>query len=341
MSGAALQANQNNPVTVSARCWDRVSMEAVGDAFRYTLSVGALSEIDAAIGFCRRNGLTSETVEQEDFRIPSFSVDVESLHQQLDAGRGFVVIGGLDTSKYSDDEAGIIAWGLGNYLGRPVRQGLNTDRRMFTVTDTGGKNTDPTRIGASSKRSAMHSDNGCLERRPPCYIGLLCSRTAVKGGESMLISAETVHGVVERERPDLLPLFYETWDFRPPVLHTWPDGPKTIRKPIFERDSGELRIHYARVMIEPGMELAGTPLTDRQREALDYFDSVLDRRDLYFSFVLRQGEFLVTNNLVNLHGREAFATDSAGGRVLKRIWMWRRHVGAGDNPVALDAAEMR
>ena len=42
-----------------------------------------------------------------------------------------------------------------------------------------------------------------------------------------------------------------------------------------------------------------------------------------------------------LHGREAFTdhADPALGRKLVRLWMWRRHVGPGLDPVALDATE--
>ena len=45
------------------------------------------------------------------------------------------------------------------------------------------------------------------------------------------------------------------------------------------------------------------------------------------------------NNLVLLHGREAFSAGS-GGRTLKRIWMWRRHIGPGTDPAALDMEEL-
>ena len=320
------------------RKWRRDDL-AGETALFYTLPDAALAEIETGLAFAHANGLTVDTVEQQDFRLPSFARDVPELRARLDAGRGFFVMRGLDPDRLTEADAEIAAWVLCNYLGQPIRQGIGQDRRFFTVADKGAANTDPTRVGASSKRSAKHSDNGCLEPRPPCYLALYCFRSAAEGGDSTLISARTVHDTVKDERPDLLALLFETYHFRAPQAHVWTSRAPTIRKPIFEIDHGELRIHYARIMIEPGMEMAGTPLTDRQREALDYLDELLDRPELNFHYTLRPGEFLVMNNLVALHGREAFAAGS-GGRTLKRFWMWRRHVGPGTDPVALDLEEL-
>lgn len=324
----------------SARAWTRATFENNFDSLVFRISNDAVEQIDAALNFARANGLTAETVEQEDFRIPAFAADIPELRRRLDDGRGMFILRGLELGRYSESDAEMIAWALGNYMGRPMRQGLAVDRRLFTVTDRGAANTDPTRIGASARRSAMHSDNGCLEPRPPCYVGLFCCKPAAAGGESMIVSARTLHDVIERERPDLLPLYYQSYHFRPPELHVWPAGEPTIRKPIFETLAGELRIHYARVMIEPGMEIAGTPLDRRQREALDYLDRLLERPGLYVEYALAPGEMLFTNNLVLLHGRAAFRTDAGGGRILKRIWLWRRHLGPGTDPAALDMAEL-
>jgi len=306
-------------------------------ALSYDLSDAAQDEIARALDFARANGLTSETIEQQDFRIPSFARDVPGLRARLDTGCGFFVLRGIGAD-WTEGEAEIVSWAVCNYLGQPIRQGLGHDRRFFTVTDRGAANTDPTRVGASPKRSAKHSDNGCLEARPPCYLALYCYRSAAEGGDSTIVSARNVFDAVRAERPDLLPLYFDTYQFRAPQAHVWPSRGPTVAKPILEVVDGELRIHYARIMIEPGMEMAATPLTDRQREALDYLDEVLERPELNWRYVLKAGEMLVMNNLVALHGREAFGAGS-GGRMLKRFWMWRRHVGARLDPAMMDLEE--
>lgn len=324
------------------RAWRRDDLAANEESIFHTLDGDILAEVSGAAERVRSGGLDTETMEQQDFRVPLLARQMGGLRRRLDDGFGVLILRGLEEVTRNDRTAEIITWGLANYFGQPIRQGLRKDRRLFSVTDTGGQYNDPTRIGATSGISWMHTDNGCLEPRPPCYIGLLCVNRAVEGGVSTLISANTLRAVIEEERPDLLPLYFEPYHFRPPKLHTWPGGPQTIVKPILEEGQGELLVHYARVMIEPGMEMAGTPLTPRQLEALDYFDALLERPELRYEYLLQPGEFMITNNRFTLHGRTAYSDGAtpAERRLLKRVWLWRRHIGPGTDPAALDLAEL-
>ncbi|MCC7426655.1 MAG: TauD/TfdA family dioxygenase [Alphaproteobacteria bacterium] len=330
------------PVADAGRLWTAATLDPLRESLFFDLPAATLAEIEEAIAHCRANGLTLETMEQEDFRLPSFAPHVAGLRHKLDTGAGILVLRGLPVDRHDDATCGMIAWGLANYLGRPLRQGLSADRRLFTVTDTGGQFNDPTRIGATSGESYPHTDNGCLEARPPDYIGLLCVQNALAGGESWVISAATIHNEMLRRRPDLVPPLYHPFHFRPPKMHAWPSGPRTVSYPIFDPHGAEMRIHYARVMVEPGMEMAGTPLSPAQREALDVLDGVIGDPALGFRYMLQPGEFLFVNNLVNLHGRAAYKDQPGAGRrrVLKRIWLWRRHVGPGTDPALLDLAEL-
>ncbi|MFZ9632372.1 MAG: TauD/TfdA family dioxygenase [Alphaproteobacteria bacterium] len=341
-AGTAIGATEPCASRLRAWQWRRADLDAMAGDLRRPAPAALAGELARAIDLVRANGLDVDTVEQEDLRLPSFARIVPSLRRLLDDGPGIAILAGLDLDGLSEDEAGIVGWGLANYLGKPMRQGLRADRRLFTVTDRGAANRDPTRLGASNRLSAMHTDNGCLEPRPPCYVGLLCVHAARAGGESMIASAATLHDAMLAERPDLLEVLYRPFHFLPPHLHTWPAGPRTIVKPVFERVGEEIRIHYARVMIEPGMELAGTPLAARQREALDHLDAMMERPGMSFRFRLARGEFLFTNNVQTIHGRAAYEDGDGPGerRMLKRYWMWRRDRGPGIDPVALDAAEL-
>ena len=329
----------------SSQAWNRAAIAGVRDQLFIDVDEAVRGQIADAVATIRANGLDGGTMEQEDFRLPAFAPIAARMREQLDTGYGVQVLRGLPVSLADEATAEIVAWGIANYLGRPIRQGLVRDRRLFTVTDKGGENGDPTRIGATNALSRMHTDNGCLEPRPPCIIGLLCVSAARAGGNSTVISAAALHNAFLAERPDLLPLLFEPFHFLPPRLHTWPQGPRTIVKPIFEWQGEAIHVHYARVMVEPGMELAGTPLTPRQHEALDVLDELLERPGLVFDFRLEDGDFLFTNNLSTLHGRLAYTDDQpraaeAKRRCLKRIWMWRRHAGPGVDPIALDMAEL-
>lgn len=323
----------------SGRCWRADDLSAQTDQVGFALSPETGQEIRAALDFVRANNLTLSTLTQEDFRLPSLARKMPELRQQLDEGPGFVVLQTGLAETLSESEFEIVGWALCNYFGQIMRQGIDHDLRLFTVADKGTANTDPTRIGASANRSAKHSDNGCLEPRPPCYLGLYCYQSSDQGGESTIISAQSILRTIIEERPDLLDCYFQTYHFRAPQSHVWPSRGPTIQKPILEFKDGELLVHYARVMITPGMEMAGQPLSPLQIEALDFLDEVLERPELNFQTLLRPGDMLVMNNLAFLHGREAFSPGSVGGRNLKRYWMWRRHIGPGTDPVLLDLAE--
>ena len=324
-----------------ARLWQARDIERRRAEAFFAFSPSMNRELAVAMQHVRATGLALDTVEQEDLRLPQFARHVDDLRRRLDGGLGAVVLGDIDLDPYSDAETAIVAWAIANYLGRVIRQGLAKDRRIFSVTNQGAANKDAIRIGASSRESAMHTDNGCLEPRSPSYIGLLCVHAAEDGGKSRVISAATAHNAMLARHPDLITALYEPYNFLPPVLHTWPQGPPTIVKPIFESVGGRMLIHYARVMVEPGMETAGKPLTNRQRAALDALDGVLADDSLAFTYQLKPGEMLVIDNEATVHGRTAFvdgATPDAK-RLLQRVWMWRRHGVIGNDPVRLDALE--
>jgi len=296
-------------------------------------------QLKDAVAGVRRHGLELDDVEQEDIRLPALIDSVASVWTRLDDGPGFVILRGLGIDALNESDAEIATWGVGNYFGRPVRQGLRKDRRMFTVTNHHGTYKDPTRIGATTTLSRPHTDNGCLEPRPPDYVFLACYRQAKTGGDSTIISAYALHEAYKARRPDLLPLLYQPFHFLPPKLHTWPDGPATIVKPIFQVAGDVLHVHYARVMVEPGMKLAGTPLTPLQTEALDLLDELLEDPALVTQVRMDTGDVLISNNRSSLHGRLAYEDDPDDPRNLKRLWLWQRHRGPGVDPLALDRLE--
>lgn len=315
---------------------DRQTSES---AYIVTVPSAVREQAEAALVTIRRNGMGIDDVEQEDIRLPALIDVVADVHARLDRGPGFVILRGLAFDSFTEADCEIATWGVGNYFGRPVRQGLKKDRRLFTVTNHQGAYQDPTRIGATTQLSHPHTDNGCLEPRPPDYVLLACHRQAKSGGESTIVSAYALHEAFARRRPDLLPLLYRPFHFLPPKLHAWPSGPNTIVKPIFETDGSTLHVHYARVMVEPGMELAGTPLTSDQRAALDLLDELLTDPALVSTCRMQTGDALINNNRSTLHGRLAYQDDPQSPRNLKRLWLWQRHRGAGTDPIALDRAE--
>jgi len=323
----------------SGRCWHANHSAIAEENIRFSLTPEMCDEITDALTFIHQNNLTLNHLTQEDFRIPSLARCMTKMREQLDRGAGFLILETNLSAQLNESDFELVGWALCNYFGQIMRQGINSDLRLFTVADKGSQNIDPTRIGASANRSAKHTDNGCLEPRPPAYIGLYCYRSSPHGGETTIVSALSVLREISRQRPELLPQYFQPYHFRAPQAHVWPTSAPTIQKPIFEFIDNELHVHYANVMVFPGMSLAGHALSPSQVDALTLLDEVIERPSLNFQTLLKPGDLLVMNNLALLHGREAFDPGQVSGRTLKRYWMWRRHIGPGTDPVLLDLAE--
>ena len=337
----------------SPRAWTRDSLQ--GESLFYELTAESQAEIARALDDIALRGLHLQTVEQEDFRIPSFAHDVPGLRDRLDNGNGFFILRGLNTG-LPEDQLNIVYWGLGNYLGRVIRQDLS-GARLDTVSDKGhdesseraavGGNIgeggyDPYRVIDTNKFCTLHTDNAYSNPRTPDYLGLMCLRQAARGGESLLISAYTMHNEILSNHPGFLDRLYQDFHWHTPPLQTLPGGPETKAMPIFESKDGDLVIHYLDMYLQLGMEIAGTPMTAEELAMQSYIDQLMLREDLRHRYLLQPGEILFSNNRWTLHGREAFTDHNHPDRTRKlaRLWMWRRHIGPGMDPVALDAAEL-
>ena len=338
---------------VPPRAWTPDDLTADVPPIFYDMTREAKNEIADALRRIKMRGLHPQNVEQQDFRVPSFARDVPMLRDHLDRGCGFVVLRGLDVAALTEDQALIVYWGLGNYLGRVMRQDLSGARTDFVSdkeedeksksVEIGGKiedgGWDPYRVIDTNKFCTLHTDNAYSNPRPPDYVGLMCLSNAAVGGESLLMSAYTLHNQILEQHPEYLERLYQDFSWDTPPLQTLPDGPPTKAMPIFEFKDDELVIHYLDLYLEPGMERAGTPMTPEEKEIQAFLDAQMLRDDLMFRYLLQPGETLFFNNRWNIHGRDAFEDTVEQSRKLVRLWMWRRHTGPGMDPVALDAAE--
>jgi hypothetical protein len=99
------------------------------------------------------------------------------LHEIYD-GRGFVVLRGLPVERYSDEDVGLIFWGMGRYLGAPLYQNPKGDLLGHVFHDTTRKYGDPAGRGYVSnaydgfysiRREEVHAGTGVSERPIPVF----------------------------------------------------------------------------------------------------------------------------------------------------------------------------
>src|SRR6185295_5755267 len=80
-----------------------------------------LAEIDAALQGVKRRGLGWVDVTREDFPLPGFASELAKIAQDLETGRGMIMLRGLPLA-YSPDELRMAYWGIGANLGIAVSQ---------------------------------------------------------------------------------------------------------------------------------------------------------------------------------------------------------------------------
>ena len=71
----------------------------------YCLSDETVAELDSAVRRIRSSGRSIFTLTAQDFPLPSFENDAEALRQELRFGSGFVLVKGLASDRYSEEES--------------------------------------------------------------------------------------------------------------------------------------------------------------------------------------------------------------------------------------------
>ena len=218
---------------------------------------------------------------------------------EIRTGRGFVVVRGLPVRRYSDDDVGLILWGLGRYLGAPLHQNPQGDL-LGHVYDHGRTygNID-VRGYETNAYLPYHTDAGDM-------VGLLCLRRGVEGGLSSIVSSVTVHNEILLQHPEYLGLLYNGFYYIRREAALTERGVSERPIPIFGYADGMVSCRYIRNQINAGAVKREVPLTTFERAALDHLDEQTRRADLRLDMDLEPGDIQLINNYTILHSRTGF-----------------------------------
>lgn len=293
------------------------------------LDAADIAEIDAALAHARRSGARIPFAADA-FPLPCFAARLDRMLDEIENGRGFMLIRGIPRERYSDGECELIYWGLGVHLGNPVSQNAR-GHRLGHVRDEGRELSDPNaRAYQTSQRMDFHTD-----LLPIDVLGLFCMRTAKSGGASKLVSALTLHNVLREERPDLLEVLYGTFhlDWRgeePAGEQPW------FSIPMFSVRDGHVT---ARIVSLPYYESAARfgeqyRPTAMQREALLAVQDIANRPELMLTMNFEEGDIQLINNHIMMHAREAYEDHPGPGRQRHLLRMWIAVDDARRRPLA-------
>ena len=113
------------PVT-SSHAWRGADLGSDGH-WLIRLTAADNAEIRRALQHAQGSGVPMLHMQQRDFPLGAMAARLAALAHEIRDGLGFSIVRGLDIKDYSDDEVGLIFWGLGLYLGNPLGQNTRGD----------------------------------------------------------------------------------------------------------------------------------------------------------------------------------------------------------------------
>ena len=301
---------------------------ATNESWRWPWTALELAEIDAALAHAKTAGTPWLSVNRTTFPLATVANKLAKVAEELENGRGFVLLQGLPVDRYTGDDLRLIWMGLGHWLGTPVTQD-NTGQMMRDIQaqpgDLGARHESVKAAdgGEFLSSKARTYSNGLLRYHTDRtdVVGLLMARRSASGGESRVTSTAAVHNAILARRPDLLELLYQPI-YRSRLGEEAGGGDEIYPLPVFGVEDGKLTSHYSRTYVEAAQLALTTPrMSDSQWEALDMLAEVA--AELSFGMMLAPGDIQLINSHITYHARAAFQDDVASGqaRLLHRLWL--------------------
>lgn len=273
-----------------------------------------LIELDHALAAARATGRPLGELTAADFPLPTLELHIARWRAELSHGRGFVLIRGLPVGPWTDADAEVVFWCLGQHLGRPGAQNSEGDL-LGHVRDFGDDVNHP----AGRKYRTNHDIRYHCDAAD--VVGLLCLRPALEGGASRLVSSVAVYDQLLSERPDLVDRLFEP--FLLDARNEEGGGlPYTPVQPCCFAD-GQLRTffhsdYFRSVDRHPGIEL-----TARDLAVLDGWEEIAERPEMRLDMDLAAGDIQLVSNHTVAHARTAYIDDTSPERQrhLLRLWL--------------------
>ena len=310
--------------------WLGTDLTASTDWIR-PVAPSAIEECDAALAGLRRRRLSWPAFGREDFPLPTFGRELEAVLDELENGRGVVLLRGFPVERYTADELKNLYWGVGTHLGH-IRYQNARGELIGEVRDEvarygeirEGPAVDAV-LGRSSRSKARSSGPLRFHTDRCDVVSLLCVRPARAGGLSKVVSAVSVAEAIRARRPDLHALlFADYWRSR---QGEEAGGERQVYAlPIFAEHAGKFTTQYSRTFVEAAQKLPDVPrMSAAQDEALDLHAALCE--ELASTMEFRPGDLQLLNNHVVYHARTAYedAPGPENDRLLLRLWLAPRN----------------
>ncbi|MGB7205351.1 MAG: TauD/TfdA family dioxygenase [Anderseniella sp.] len=275
-----------------------------------------IADLEQAARHYLSQGRDIGEINKNAYPLGAFGQQLEALKNKLLQGIGFEVLRGLPVETYSQEMAATIFCGIGAHLGSARSQNA-TGHILGHVRNVGADPDNPNvRIYQTNARQSFHTDSADV-------VGLLCIREAMEGGDSLLVSVETIYNRMQELRPDLLAKLFD-----PIATDRRGEVPKGMQPfmtiPPLSWHEGKLTVFYQRQYIDSAQRFdEALRLTPEHIEALDLFDKLANDPKLHLTMRLQPGDMQFVYNHSQLHDRTSFTDwpEPDKRRHLFRLWL--------------------
>jgi len=291
------------------------------DEWKVTWPAGAGEELAAAAAHVAQLGKKAPRFDRDDFPLPTLRPFLENVAREVTAGRGFVLLRGLDVRAAAGTQTiQDIYWGLGCHWGRPITQNVKGDH-IAEIVDRG---LDATKVGVkpslTNAEQRPHTDPGDV-------VALLCVHGAKEGGVSRIASAMAIYNRLLAERPEELETLYRGFhhDLRGDESPEAPFGCTPMPIPVYRWYFGVLSCVFNATSARQAAERMNRPMPAHEVALLDRIVELAHSDELRLDMAFEPGDIQLLNNHTVLHWRTGFVDwpDAERRRRLYRIWINR------------------
>ena len=104
------------------------------DSWIFRLTPAHLAELNGATRALKARGIGPLEFTKADFPLPALGAELARILHEIEYGRGFVLLRGLNVADYDLDTLKVLYWGLGTHLGQIISQNSQGDL-LGVVTD--------------------------------------------------------------------------------------------------------------------------------------------------------------------------------------------------------------
>ena len=285
------------------------------DEIAFDLGAKQTAALEELLDRFERKGLGLGDIRPEHCRHPALDADLARVFEEIQDGRGLVIVRGIPAAGHSVDAIGKMFWAIGTHFGRGLSQSARGDLLGLVRDETPPGQPESARGYTSRRELSLHVDLAQI-------VGLMCVRQGKSGGESQYASGLAIHSEIAAKRPDLLPILYRGFPYHRRGEEA-PSQPQITPYdiPVFSERDGRISVFMVREILNAAFRELGRQFTPEEIDAIDTFRAIA--REVQFETRLEPGEASFLNNYTVMHARSEFVDweEPKRKRLMLRLWL--------------------